>query len=140
MWENFPQDTNRACSHLVPQTLQEHALLHVWMQRVVPSPGCWHYHVAVLSLCHLLCPLTVSLEFPLGPGQPRGSQGHLNSSGLLAVPVVLRSFPIIRTSKRGGPKDSPRMGPLEEKLTRFADRSGLWVQAKVSPQAPLNSV
>lgn len=105
-----------------------------------PSPGCWHYHLAVLSLCPLLCPLTISPEFSLGPGQPRGSQGQLNSSGLVAVPVVLRSFPFIRTSKRGGPKDNPPMGPLEENLTRFADRSRLWVQAKVSPHAPLNSV
>lgn len=74
MWENFPQDTNRACSHLVPQTLQEHALLHVWMQRLVPPQVAgitiWQCFLSVTCFVHWQFPQS----FPWDQANPGGAK------------------------------------------------------------------
>ena len=49
---------------------QKHAVIPHLGAEASPFPGGWHNHLATLSLWHLLCLLTVSLEFPLGPDQP----------------------------------------------------------------------
>ena len=70
LWENCSQNTNRTSLDFVHQMLQKHAVIPHLGAEASPFPGGWHNHLATLSLWHLLCLLTVSLEFPLGPDQP----------------------------------------------------------------------
>lgn len=66
-----------------------------------PSPSCRHNHLAAFCFCYPFCLFTASLEL-------LGRPGPLSTSGLLAVAVILRCFPVIRVSGCSGPRAAHR--------------------------------